>query len=274
MTANQMMKTGLSLLAVALLAGCATKSNVKPDGTTDEPVFPEPYSVTFNNDRGTFPTVDELANVKAGMTKDELYKLIGRPHYDEGMFNVREWDYLFHFHTPGQGTNDVTTCQFKVIYDKDKFTRSFFWKAVDPVEAVCPPSKGDEATQRFTVSADALFAFDKSGEADMNAAGKAKLDEFATKVKQFDRLKAIRITGHTDRLGSDSYNMALSQRRAETVRQYLISRGVPVGVMSAQGMGKQQPVQECADNLGRNGLIACLQPNRRVEIEVDGSGKL
>lgn len=275
MKANQMMKLGLSLLAAALLAGCATKSKVKPDGTTDEPVFPEPYSVTFNNDRGTFPTADELANVKAGMTKDELYKLLGRPHYDEGMFGVREWDYLFHFHTPGQGTNDVTTCQFKVIYDKDKFTRSFFWKAVDPIDAVCPPSAAaNEQTQRFTIGADALFAFDKSDAGNMNAAGKAKLDEFAAKVKQFDRLKAIRITGHTDRLGSDSYNMALSQRRAETVRQYLISRGVSAGVMSAQGMGKSQPVQECAADLGRNALIACLQPNRRVEIEVDGSGQL
>lgn len=275
MKANQMMKIGLSLLAAAVLAACATKSDVKSDGTTDEPVFPKPYSVTFNNDRGTFPTADELANVKAGMTKDELYKLLGRPHYDEGMFGVREWDYLFHFHTPGQGTNDVTTCQFKVIYDKDKFTRSFFWKAVDPADAVCPPSApANDKTQRFTLSADALFAFDKSDAGNMNAAGKEKLDDFASKVKQFDRLQAIRIIGHTDRLGDDGYNQALSQRRAETVRQYLIQRGVPAGVMSAQGVGEAQPVQECSSNLGRTALINCLQPNRRVEIEVDGSGKL
>ncbi|MDO5638531.1 MAG: OmpA family protein [Neisseria sp.] len=119
-----------------------------------------------------------------------------------------------------------------------------------------------------------LFVFDKSGAANMNAAGKAELDEFAAKVKRFDRLKAIRITGHTDRLGSDSYNLALSQRRAETVRQYLISRGVSAGVMSAQGVGKAQPVQECAAGLSRTELISCLQPNRRVEIEVDGSGEL
>ncbi|UOO83286.1 OmpA family protein [Uruburuella testudinis] len=108
----------------------------------------------------------------------------------------------------------------------------------------------------------------------MNAAGKARLDEFATQVKRFDRLRAIRIVGHTDRLGSDTYNLALSQRRAETVRQYLIQRGVPAGVMSAQGMGEAQPVQECSSDLGRTALIACLQPNRRVEIEVDGSGVL
>ena len=269
-----MMKTVCSLMAVAVLAACATKSNVKPDGTTDEPVWPKPYSVTFNNDRGTFPTADELANVKAGLTKDELYKLLGRPHYDEGMFGVREWDYLFHFHTPGLGTDNVTTCQFKVIYDKNKFARSFFWKAVDPADAVCPPSEADAQTQRFTLATDVLFAFDKSNTANMNAEGKSKLDEFAAKVKQFDRLKAIRITGHTDRLGDDGYNQALSQRRAETVRQYLIGQGVSAGVMSAQGVGEAQPVQECSSNLGRTALINCLQPNRRVEIEVDGSGEL
>lgn len=279
MKANQMMKTGLSLLAVGLLAACATKSDVRPDGTTDEPVWPKPYSVTFNNDRGTFPTTAELARVKAGMTKDELYKLLGRPHYDEGMFGVREWDYLFHFHTPGQGTDNVSTCQFKVLYDKDKFSRSFFWRPVDPENGLCPPNMGadlppGDPTRRFTVAADALFAFDKSSTAEMNEAGKARLDEFAAKVVRFDRLQSIRITGHTDRLGSDSYNMDLSQRRAETVRRYLISRGVPAGVMSAQGLGKSHPVKECDAGLSRSELISCLQPNRRVDIEIDGSGSL
>ncbi|PJG85721.1 OmpA family protein [Conservatibacter flavescens] len=274
-------KLGFSVLALSVLTACATKSNVKSDGTTDEPVFPEPYSLTFNNDRGTFPTTDELAQVKAGLTKDELYKLLGRPHYDEGMFNVREWDYLFHFHTPGvpldpdntAGVPDVTTCQFKVIYDKDKFARSFFWKPVFPKDAVCPPGH-KPGGQRYTIDADALFDFDKSGTGDMNAAGKAKLDEFAAKVRTFDRLNSIRIEGHTDRLGGVEYNLRLSERRAETVRRYLISKGVPAGVMSTVGYGKARPIKECANSLPRNELIKCLHPNRRVELEVDGSGKL
>lgn len=282
MKKHTMIKAGFAVLVSTLLAACATKSDVKADGTTDEPVFPEPYSLTFNNKRGTFPTTDQLEQIKAGLTKDELYTLIGRPHYDEGMFNVREWDYLFHFHTPGvpkdpdntANVADVTTCQFKIIYDKDKFARSFFWKPVYPKDAVCPPSKASSKTQRFTIGADALFAFDKSGSVDMNAEGKAKLDEFAAKVRKFDQLTAIRIQGHTDRLGGMEYNQKLSERRAETVRRYLISKGVPAGVMSVQGFGKIMPVQECSNSLPRKELIVCLQPNRRVEIEVDGSGKL
>ncbi|WP_274572001.1 OmpA family protein [Neisseria leonii] len=124
------------------------------------------------------------------------------------------------------------------------------------------------------MGADALFAFDKSGSSDMLPEGYAKLDRFAEDVKRFERINAIRIIGHTDRKGSDAYNDALSMRRAETVRRYLVSRGVPVGIMSAQGLGKRYPVKECAATLPREQEIACLQPNRRVEIEVDGIGQL
>lgn len=135
------------VLAAALLGACATKSDVRADGTTDKPVFPEPYSLTFNNDRGTFPTADELDKMRPGLTKDDIYKILGRPHYDEGMFGVREWDYLFHFYTPGvprdpantSGVDGITTCQYKVIFDRDKFARSFYWKPVFPENATCPP---------------------------------------------------------------------------------------------------------------------------------------
>ena len=63
------------------------------------------------------------------------------------MYGVREWDYLFHFYTPGvgvdpdntSGVDGITTCQYKVIFDKHKFARSFHWNPVFPQGAVCPP---------------------------------------------------------------------------------------------------------------------------------------
>ena len=147
MRTKQIVKLGLAVLAAGVLSACATKSNVKADGTTDNPVFPKPYSVTLDNKRGTFPTYDELDQMRSGLTKDDIYKILGRPHYDEGMYGVREWDYLFHFHTPGvgidpentSGVEGITTCQYKVIFDKDKFARSFYWNPVFPKDAVCPP---------------------------------------------------------------------------------------------------------------------------------------
>lgn len=165
----------------------------------------------------------------------------------------------------------MTTCQFKALYDRDYFTRSFFWRPVDPVDAVCPP--GAVGPQRYTIAANALFAFDKSDISSMRAEGRRQLDELAAKIQSFDVLKGVTVYGHTDLLGSDAYNMNLSQRRADSVRNYLIQRGVPSELISAQGMGKTQPVKECDSAQSRNAYIACLEPNRRVEISVDGSGQ-
>lgn len=284
---KQNMKHIAALLAgAALLSACASGTRVDAEGKSDELVWPKPASTTFNKDRGTFPNLNSLREVRDGMTKDQLYYLLGRPHFDEG-FRVREWDYLFHFNTPGQGTSDVTTCQFKVLFDKERFARSFAWRAVDPVDGVCPPAAPAVPTpapiepakpatpaksKRYTLSADALFVFDRSDLSNMHEKGRKELDNLAYELtNNFDELRSVRVVGHTDLLGSDMYNQALSQRRAETVRRYLVERGVPANVMFAYGAGETQPVKECVHKGNRTEYIACLQPNRRVEVEVDGS---
>ena len=268
----QINRKWVALAAVVLLAGCAAGTHVTEKGTTEQPVWPKWDSVTFNNTKGTFPDLQSLSQVRAGMTKDQLYYLLGRPQYNDGWRPV-EWNYLFHFHTPGQGTDDVTTCQYKVLFDKDMYARSFYWHAVDPENGVCPPTaKAAPAVKRYTLGADALFAFDRGGLSDLNPKGKYDLDNLAAQLKQFDQLHSIKITGHTDYLGADAYNLRLSEQRAQTVRQYFISQGLPANKVYAVGMGESQPVKQCASTGNRSALIACLQPNRRVEVEVDGSG--
>lgn len=285
----------VTALAAAVSACATTPTKVTAEGTTDNPVWPRWDSVTFDKNRGTFPSLASLKEVKAGMTKDQLYHLLGRPHYDE-VWRPREWNYLFHFHTPGVGTDDVTTCQFKVLFDKDKFTRSFFWNPVDPVDAVCPPALPEAPAQviikevpvhvpapvapaapqlqRYTLNADALFVFDKHTLGDMLPQGRKDLDELAARLRTFDQLNAVIVTGHTDRLGSDAYNQRLSQNRARTVVNYLVERGIPANIIRSYGAGETEQVKECADSLGRQKLIECLQPNRRVTVDVDGSGVL
>lgn len=268
----QINRKWVALAAVVLLAGCAAGTHVTEKGTTEQPVWPKWDSVTFNNTKGTFPDLQSLSQVRAGMTKDQLYYLLGRPQYNDGWRPV-EWNYLFHFNTPGQGTDDVTTCQYKVLFDKDMYARSFYWHAVDPENGVCPPTaKAAPAVKRYTLGADALFAFDRGGLSDLNPKGKYDLDNLAAQLKQFDQLNSIKITGHTDYLGADAYNLRLSEQRAQTVRQYFISQGLPANKVYAVGMGESQAVKQCASTGNRSALIACLQPNRRVEVEVDGSG--
>ncbi|WP_028358020.1 OmpA family protein [Brackiella oedipodis] len=255
-------KTLLVLASTFALSAC-NLSDIN-DGQTDDPVWPD-VETNLDLSKGTFPDLTALEQVKEGMTKDQLYYLIGRPHHGEGFFGVKEWDYTFHFHTPGQGTNGITTCQFKVLFDNNRLTRSFFWKAVDPADAVC----GQAKPQRFTLASDALFAFDKS---DLRAGAQSKLDELVQKISQFDRFQGITVTGYTDRLGNHDYNVRLSQKRAQTVADYLTGHGIPADRIQVRGLGPQSPVSNCSKDLGRKDLISCLQADRRVDVEVAGSG--
>jgi len=114
-----------------------------------------------------------------------------------------------------------------------------------------------------------LFDFDK---AVLKPEGKAAIDsQIVGKLTQIQKLEVVLVTGHTDRLGTDGHNQPLSQRRADAVRDYLVSKGVPRDKIETIGMGEKQPVPgvQC-DQKDRKALIACLAPNRRVEVEVKG----
>jgi hypothetical protein len=74
---------------------------------------------------------------------------------------------------------------------------------------------------------------------------------------------------HTDRPGDDACNQKLSERRADAVRDYLVSKGVDKAKIETIGLGEKQPIVQC-DQKNRTELIACLQPNRRVEMQAKG----
>jgi len=115
------------------------------------------------------------------------------------------------------------------------------------------------------------FEFDK---AIIKPEGKTAIDAFARDLRgvSFD---VINVTGHTDRIGTDAYNMKLSTRRAEAVRTYLIeSAQIPAAKIAASGKDGADPVTkpgECKGKSKTPKLIACLQPDRRVDIEVTGT---
>ncbi|MBC7983767.1 MAG: OmpA family protein [Candidatus Obscuribacterales bacterium] len=120
----------------------------------------------------------------------------------------------------------------------------------------------------MSFSSDALFGFDQAA---IRPEGRAELDNFATDVKktQFD---VITVEGHTDRLGSAAYNEKLSLQRAEVVKNYLVTTG---GISAAKvviaGKGESMPITKSEDCKGEKRtpqLITCLQPDRRVEVEV------
>ena len=264
---------------IGLLSGCTTGTIISNEGTTKNPKWHKIDAVTFNKDKGTFPNIQSLEKVTKGMTKDQLYYLIGRPQYDDG-WRPKEWNYLFHFNTPGQGENDISTCQFKILFDKNMLASGFYWNPVIPQDGICPPNLTEKVAvvvkeqpisiKKHQLGADALFAFDKSDIQDLNPKGRVDMENLITELGKFKVLNAIRITGYTDRLGTMSYNHRLSQDRAESIKQYVANRGVNPNIVTSQGRGSTEPVTECENNLSRTELINCLAPNRRVVIDVDG----
>ncbi len=139
-----------------------------------------------------------------------------------------------------------------------------------PPPAVTPPPP-PPAPKKVTFSADSLFDF---GKADVKPAGKQELDKLAADLRGVD-FDVITVTGHTDRIGSHEYNMELSTRRSEAVKAYLVhSAGIPAGKIAAKGTDGSDPVTkvgECKGTKATKALIACLQPDRRVEVEVTGT---
>jgi OOP family OmpA-OmpF porin len=125
------------------------------------------------------------------------------------------------------------------------------------------------AAQKVTLAADALFDFNK---ADLRAEGKAKLDKLSADIKGI-KLEVIIAVGHADRFGTDAYNLKLSEKRAEAVKAYLVSKGVEPNRVYTEGKGKKQPVTKADQCKGPKSkkVVDCLQPDRRVEIEVIGT---
>lgn len=134
-----------------------------------------------------------------------------------------------------------------------------------------PPPPPPVLPRKVSFSADSLFDFDK---ASVKPGGKQELDKFSAELKgtQFD---VINVTGHTDRIGSHAYNQKLSERRAEAVKDYLVtSAGVAADKIVTKGVDGAEPVTkpgDCKGTKATKALIACLQPDRRVEVEVVGT---
>lgn len=259
-----------ALLAAGALAGCGSLSHgITKDGThAQQLVWPKPSDTIALHRGGTFPNLDNLRQVQAGLGKDQIIALIGPPHFNEGFAGVREWNYVFNFRG---ADGNVTQCEYKILFDDNKIARSFYWNPESCADFLNPPAKAAPQVERFTLSTDALFAFDKYALSDIKPNGREELDALAQKLTAPDaKAEHIHVIGYTDRLGSADYNQTLSERRAATVRDYLAGKGVASDHIDAEGRGEADPVKIC-DDKSRAKLIACLAPNRRVVVEAEGT---
>lgn len=140
-----------------------------------------------------------------------------------------------------------------------------------PPPQVAKPEPKPEPPKKpavINLSSTELFDFDK---AVVKPEARAKLDsEVVGKLRDLREIRYIIVNGHADRIGSPQYNQKLSERRAEAVRAYLVSKGADASKVETLGFGKTLPVKSCPQQ-PRKQLIECLAPNRRVVVEVQGT---
>lgn len=124
--------------------------------------------------------------------------------------------------------------------------------------------------EKVTLSGDAMFEF---GKAALNPASLWRLDKLSGNIKMLTMLEEVILIGHTDHLRSDGHqerNQLLSEQRAESVKQYLIGKGIAADKIHASGAGSSQPLVQCSKKQSRHKQAACSLPNRRVEIILRG----
>ena len=169
--------------------------------------------------------------------------------------------------TPAAAAADKAGCEC----DKDLLPKEACAPKAAPAAAAPAAAGVKPAGEKITVAADALFDFNK---AVLRPAGKAKLDELVSKAQAI-KLEVILAVGHTDRIGGDAYNQKLSEKRAAAVKEYLVAKGIEANRVYTEGKGKSQPVtgDTCKGNKKTKALIDCLQPDRRVDIELIGTNK-
>lgn len=132
--------------------------------------------------------------------------------------------------------------------------------APEPAEPAMPETQ--MVMKEVVLDARTTFAFDS---AQLTSQGKTALDRLIQEAGG-KGAGQVAVTGHTDRIGPEQYNMGLSERRAASVGEYMVSKGVPSDVITTMGRGESDPVVTCEDQ-NWDALVECLRPNRRVEVE-------
>src|SRR6266516_5031119 len=138
---------------------------------------------------------------------------------------------------------------------------------VEPPPPPPPPRAPAPKAEKVTTASTVNFDFDRYV---IRPDARSKLDDLVGKRRSVN-LEVIIAVGHADRIGSDAYNMKLSVRPADSVKAYLVSKGIAASRIYTEGKGERQPVKECKGSGKTKELIACLEPNSRVGSEAVGS---
>ena len=248
--------TAASVVLLMWVHNAAARDKVENVGFSDLVATPEelpelaPANISAD--------VVRASQIKAGQSKGDVSQLLGEPKAVTTINNQDGWEYQLSL--PLQDGRSEIVCQFMVVYAADTSTVvDAYWRR---------PQCAGLAEEIINESADLLFGFD---DYKLKPESLPRLKEIAaTANEQFSPVN-ITVTGHTDHLGSADYNKKLSERRAQSVVDYLISQDVPSQSIHAEGRGESDPIETCDGVTPKEALIDCLAPNRRVVIHMQSA---
>ncbi|WP_024329516.1 OmpA family protein [Thioalkalivibrio sp. ALR17-21] len=260
---------GPALFLAAFLAAVGT-----PPVIADDAGYPDVETPLIELDEdfarvGRAVDRETLDSVSAGMEQGEVLEKLGTP--DEFKRHRGEAHWFYNFDIPFATGDDVLVCQYRVSFDG--------WDRVDTgewrrflcerlYEGLTAPPEIPEM-EILTLSADVVFGFDDDR---LTPEGRDRIGGVAEEIDREYSDPRITLVGHADRIGDAEYNRELSQRRAESVREELIEQGIDPDVMVAEGRGETRPLVFCRGPEHATETRECLEPNRRVEIEIIDRG--
>ena len=212
-------------------------------------------------------TLGLCASLAQAQSSEAIYLLDGRGEVATSNYGL---GWHPNYWAPAAAAKDPNGCKC----DKDLIPK----EVCEPKVAAAAPAAAAPAApatkpagDKVTIAADALFDFNK---ATLRPEGKKALDDVAAKAQSLV-LEVVIAVGHADRIGSAAYNQKLSEKRAASVKDYLVSKGIPANRAYTEGKGSKQPVTKPDQCKGPKSakVIACLQPDRRVENEIIGTKK-
>lgn len=288
-----MMNTKLAALLTAaattalLSAGCAAP-RLPPNAQNVS--FPQ-REASYRSE-GIVASPEMLQLIRAGLSKDQVRQLLGNPHFTEGLFFVKDWNYLIDIAQP---EGEKLNCQLQLQFE-DSVLTARHWQTEACAAAAQPalmPSASAEAapataaapTPAPAAAAAALppveargeslslhgllFPFARSQLADLPAEALARLESFAASVGlRAAEVQEVVIYGHADRIGPLERREQRSLSRARAVAEVFIRKGIDTQRITIVAKGSEEPLTDCSARLPHTQLLGCLAPDRRVTIAV------
>ena len=202
--------------------------------------------------------VANASQIQAGQSKAQVQQILGEPAVKTSLNGNEGWEY--HLSLPLADQRSIIVCQFMVVYSNATGSVSdAYWRRPQCAIASADTTSSTNPVNKVT------FGFDQS---ELNASEIQWLNQVAATVKQQSQPVRLMVVGHADRLGNPDYNQKLSERRAQTVARYLVSQGISSQSIHTSGKGSTEPVVSCTGVTPLAALKDCLEPNRRVAIQM------